>query len=52
MPWIHIDLASATRKKGLAHVPPGPTGFGVRLTLALLVDQAAELARALAPARN
>jgi leucyl aminopeptidase len=45
MPWLHVDLASATRKKGLAHVPAGPTGFGVRLTLALLVDRAAELAR-------
>lgn len=45
VPWLHVDLASATRKKGLAHVPAGPTGFGVRLTLALLVDRAAELAR-------
>jgi leucyl aminopeptidase len=45
VPWLHVDLASATRKKGLAHVPAGPTGFGVRLTLALLVDHAAELAR-------
>ena len=42
-PWIHVDLASATRRKGLGHVPGGPTGFGVRLTLGLLVDRAAEL---------
>jgi leucyl aminopeptidase len=47
LPWIHVDLSSATRKKGLAHVPPGPTGFGVRLTLALLVEYAAGITRAL-----
>jgi leucyl aminopeptidase len=44
-PWIHVDLSSAVRKKGLAHVPPGPTGFGVRLALALLADRAGELRR-------
>jgi leucyl aminopeptidase len=42
-PWIHIDLSSATRKKGLGHVPGGPTGFGVRLTLNLLIERSAEL---------
>jgi leucyl aminopeptidase len=52
LPWIHMDLSSATRKKGLAHVPPGPTGFGVRLTLALLVDRAAAVAVALAQPRD
>jgi leucyl aminopeptidase len=50
--WIHVDLSSATRKKGLAHVPAGPTGFGVRLTLALLVDRAAAVAGALAQPRD
>lgn len=44
-PWIHVDLAAAARKKGLGQVPAGPTGFGVRLVLALLMDQAAALAR-------
>ncbi|MCK6371310.1 MAG: leucyl aminopeptidase family protein, partial [Gammaproteobacteria bacterium] len=44
-PWIHVDLSSAARKKGLGHVPAGPTGFGVRLTLALLTDHASELAQ-------
>ena len=42
-PWIHMDLAAALRKDGLAHVPGGPTGFGVRYSLALLLDHTAEL---------
>ncbi|MCL4790984.1 MAG: leucyl aminopeptidase family protein [Gammaproteobacteria bacterium] len=42
-PWIHMDLASATRKDGLGHVPGGCTGFGVRYTVALLLDHAADL---------
>ncbi|GMW08042.1 MAG: leucyl aminopeptidase family protein [Gammaproteobacteria bacterium] len=43
LPWAHIDLSAATRKKGLGQVPAGPTGFGVRLTLALLGDRGADL---------
>ncbi len=42
-PWIHMDLASATRKDGLAQMPGGPTGFGLRYTVALLLDHANEL---------
>jgi leucyl aminopeptidase len=42
-PWIHVDLASALRKDGLAHLPGGPTGFGLRYSLALLLDHGAEL---------
>lgn len=42
-PWIHMDLASATRKDGLGHVPGGCTGFGLRYTLTLLLDHAADL---------
>lgn len=38
-PWIHIDLAAAEHKGGLAHIPSRATGFGVRLTLALLLDE-------------
>lgn len=45
IPWVHVDLASATRKKGLGHVPAGPTGFGIRLTLNLLVQQSQGLGR-------
>ncbi len=42
-PWIHLDLAAVLRKDGLAHMPGGLTGFGVRYTLALLLDHATEL---------
>ncbi len=37
--WAHVDLAAATRKGGLAHVPTEETGFGVRFALSLLLDQ-------------
>ena len=37
--WIHIDLAAGNHKGGLAHVPSDVTGFGVRYTLNLLLDQ-------------
>ena len=37
--WAHIDLASATRRGGLAHVPTEITGFGARLALAFLLDR-------------
>jgi leucyl aminopeptidase len=36
--WAHIDLSSATRRGGLAHVPTEITGFGARLTLTFLLD--------------
>jgi leucyl aminopeptidase len=38
-PWVHVDLSSATRRGGLAHVGTEVTGFGVRLTLELLLTQ-------------
>jgi leucyl aminopeptidase len=38
-PWIHIDLASGNRSGGLAHVPTDFTGFGVRYTTQLLLEQ-------------
>jgi leucyl aminopeptidase len=37
--WIHIDLAASSHKGGLAHIPTDTTGFGVRLTLNLLLQQ-------------
>ncbi|TAM44523.1 MAG: leucyl aminopeptidase family protein [Gammaproteobacteria bacterium] len=37
--WVHVDLASGNHKGGLAHIPSDITGFGVRLTLNLLLDQ-------------
>jgi len=39
IPWLHIDLASASHKGGLAHIPTTTTGFGVRYTLNLLLEQ-------------
>jgi leucyl aminopeptidase len=38
LPWAHVDLASSTRRGGLAHVPTEITGFGARFALALLLD--------------
>jgi leucyl aminopeptidase len=38
-PWVHVDLSSATRRGGLAHVGTEITGFGVRFTLELLLTQ-------------
>lgn len=38
-PWIHVDLSASHHKGGLAHVPTNVTGFGVRFTLNLLLDQ-------------
>lgn len=39
IPWIHIDLAAARNKGGLAHIPTDVTGFGVRYTLELLLGR-------------
>lgn len=38
-PWIHLDLSSAHRKGGLAHIASDETGFGVRYTCHLLLDR-------------
>jgi leucyl aminopeptidase len=38
-PWIHMDLAASNHKGGLGHIPTEVTGFGVRYTLSLLLDQ-------------
>ena len=39
MPWVHMDLSSATRSGGLGHVTTEVIGFGVRYTLELLLGQ-------------
>jgi leucyl aminopeptidase len=39
IPWLHLDLSCASNREGLAHVPTHFNGFGVRLTLNLLLDQ-------------
>lgn len=38
-PWVHLDLSSSYNKGGLAHISTDTTGFGVRFTLNLLLDQ-------------
>ena len=38
-PWVHIDLSAGNHKGGLAHIPSDITGFGVRFTLNLILDQ-------------
>ncbi len=37
--WVHLDLSASNNKGGLAHVPTEITGFGVRYTLSLLLDE-------------
>ena len=39
VPWIHMDLSASNHKGGLAHVPTEVTGFGVRYTMSLLLDE-------------
>lgn len=39
VPWVHVDLSASNHTGGLAHVPTEETGFGVRLTCNLLLDQ-------------
>jgi len=38
VPWVHVDLSSSNHKGGLAHIPTNTTGFGVRYTLNLVLD--------------
>jgi len=39
IPWLHIDLAAGNHKGGLAHIPTDITGFGIRFTTRLLLDE-------------
>ncbi len=39
VPWVHFDLSAGAHKGGLAHIPTEITGFGVRYTLNLILDQ-------------
>ncbi len=45
IPWIHVDLSAGQHKGGLAHVPSEITGFGVRLTVELLLAPAQDLSQ-------
>ena len=38
VPWLHLDLSASACKGGLAHIPTELTGFGVRLSLHVLLD--------------
>ncbi|NNC78229.1 MAG: leucyl aminopeptidase family protein [Woeseiaceae bacterium] len=38
-PWIHIDLSASDHENGLAHIPTKVTGFGVRYTMSLVLDE-------------
>lgn len=38
LPWVHMDLSASESEKGIGHLPGTFTGFGVRYTLALLLD--------------
>ncbi|MDJ0909651.1 MAG: leucyl aminopeptidase family protein [Woeseiaceae bacterium] len=39
IPWVHMDLSSGDHEGGLGHVPTKVTGFGVRYTMSLLLDE-------------
>ena len=39
VPWVHVDLSAGSRKGGLAHISTEITGFGVRYTMNLILDQ-------------
>ena len=39
IPWVHVDLSSATRTGGLGHVNTEITGFGVRYALRLIMEE-------------
>ncbi len=39
VPWIHIDLSAGDIEGGLGHIATKITGFGVRYTLSLLLDE-------------
>ena len=39
VPWVHLDLSAGENKTGLGHVPGKFTGFGVRYTMSLLLDE-------------
>jgi leucyl aminopeptidase len=38
-PWVHMDLSASDNDGGLGHVPTKHTGFGVRYTISLMLDE-------------
>ena len=39
VPWVHMDLSASDNEGGLGHIPTKVTGFGVRYTLSLVLDE-------------
>lgn len=39
IPWVHMDLSSGSHSGGLAHIPTDITGFGIRYSINLLLEQ-------------
>lgn len=39
IPWVHVDLSAGENDGGLGHIPSKITGFGVRLTMSLILDE-------------
>ena len=39
VPWVHMDLSASDHEGGLGHVPSKVTGFGVRYTMSLVLDE-------------
>lgn len=38
-PWVHMDLSASDREEGLAHIASKFTGFGVRYTMNVILDE-------------
>jgi leucyl aminopeptidase len=38
-PWVHMDLSAAENEGGLAHIDSKFTGFGVRYTMSVVLDE-------------
>lgn len=51
-PWLHIDMSAGEHKGGLAHIPSDITGFGVRFSLNLVLQQGVLRQQALQPTAN
>ena len=39
VPWVHMDLSASDNDDGLAHIGSKFTGFGVRYTLSVVLDE-------------
>jgi leucyl aminopeptidase len=38
-PWVHMDLSAGDNEGGLGHVASKFTGFGVRYTMSVILDE-------------